>query len=396
MKKVLSFALAALLVAAAVSVTVAVENKKRAALEAKYASEMEESRAEIDSLRSEPETAAEERQADSEILTGLIRKVDYKNETVYVIGHKSPDSDTTASAIGMAYLLGELSIRAEARITEPVNLETEYGLSAVGYPAPEILEDAAGKQLWLVDHSDSRQMVNGADKARIVGITDHHGIGSVETSEPVNVLSCPAGSTSSLVYTLCSRCGVDISQDIAGVLLVGMLSDTANMKSNGVTAMDEAAFRSLKKLSGISDTDALYNGMLEAKLSYKGMNDREIYYSDYKEYETNGVLYGIGVIKVARPELIPAMAERMLPVIESEVKNGCEADVLLFNVYDPEYSLGYVGAFGGDTAFTEKAMETVFGASGEKKGEFYAFAPSLSRKTDMLPMLDSYLNALEP
>lgn len=396
MKKIISFVAAVLIVLAAVSITAAVGSRKAADLEAKYTSDLEAGRAEIDSLQAELQAMTEARQTDSEILTELFRQVDCKDEPVYVIGHKSPDFDTTASAVGMAYLLNELGITAEARLAGPLNLETEYGLSAIGYPAPDILENAAGKQLWLVDHSDPLQMVNGADKARIVGITDHHGIGGVEASEPINVLSCPVGSTSALVYTLCTKCGVAIPQDIARVLLAGILSDTSNMKSNGVTALDEIAFAQLREISGISDTDALFNGMLEAKLSYKGMDEREIFYSDYKEYETNGVLYGIGVIKVAHPEQVPEMAERMLPVIESEVKNGSDMHFLLFEVYDPDYSLGYMGFFGKDMEFTEKAIDTVFSGSGEKQGEFYAFSPSLSRKTDVLPPLDDYLNNLLP
>ena len=396
MKKIASVIAAILIALAAVSVTVVVENKKTAALEAKYAADMEAVQAEVALQQSEMQTMIEDRQADKESLLDLFGRVDYKGEPVYVIGHKSPDFDTTASAIGMAYLLNELGIQAEARLAGSANLETEYGLSAVGYPAPAILENAADKQLWLVDHSDSQQMVNGADKARIVGITDHHGIGNVETSEQINVLSCPAGSTSALVFTLCTKCDVALPQDVAGVLLAGLLSDTANMKSNGVTALDEVALDRLKEISGISDADALFNGMLEAKLSYKGMDDRAIFYSDYKEYETNGFHYGIGNIKVAHADQVPEMSERMLRVIESEEKSGSAMDFLLFEVYDSDYSLGYIGFCGNDTKLTGKIMDTAFGGSGEKQGEFYAFSPSLARKTDMVPPIDDCLNALLP
>ena len=395
MKKIISLIAAVLIVLAAVSITVVVENKKNADLEAKYASDIEAGRAEIDSLHSELQTVTEERRADMEIMRDLFRQVDYRDEPVYVIGHKSPDLDTTASAIGMAYLLNELGIAAEARLAEPLNLESEYALSAIGYPVPEILENAADKQLWLVDHSDPLQMVDGAEKARIVGITDHHGIGGAETSEPINALVCPTGSASALVFWLCTKCDVEIPQDVAGVLLTGMLSDTSNMKSNGVTALDEDAFARLKKISGISDTDALFNGMLEAKLSYKGMDEREIFYSDYKEYETDGLLYGIGNIKVARADQVADMSERMLCVIESEAKNS-DMDFLLFEVYDSDHSLGYIGFSGNDMEFTGKVMDTAFSGSGEKKGEFYAFSPSLSRKTDVVPPIDSCLNALLP
>ncbi len=324
---------------------------------------------------------------NKEILSDMLCRVDYKDKPVYVIGHKTPDSDTVCSAIGMAHLLKSLGIPAEARITGALNLESQFVFSKIKYPAPEILKDATDKQLWLVDHSASTQMVKGADKARIVGITDHHGIGDTETSEPICVLSCPAGSTCAVVYKLCEVCDVDLTEDIASILLAGLLSDTSNMKSKSVTKLDEVAFEKLKALSGIADTDSLFNGMLEAKLSYKGLNDTEIFYSDYKDYKHNGVKYGIGCIKVARPDLIPAMAERMQKVIKSEINNGCEADFILYNVYDSDYSTGYIGVAGKDYAFVEKLMADTF-------GEGNIFSPSLNRKTEIVPQIDSYLDTV--
>ena len=414
-KKVISLVAAAVLIAAAVAVTVSLENKKAVGLEAGYVSEVEAARAEADSLNErilELEAAAEaeraeadalnaeiqaikaERQADAEVSAEVFRSFDYQNEPVYVIGHAIPDSDTVASAIGMAYLLDALGIDAEARVAGALNLESEYGFSAVGCATPQILENAAGSQLWLVDHSSSAQMVSGADEARIVGITDHHGIGDVKTSDLINVLSVPACSDSSVVFMLFERCGVEIPQEVAKALMVGLLSDTANMKSKSVNALDEAAFAGLREISGISDTNALFDGMLEAKLSYKGMDDREIFYSDYKRYETAGFCYGIGNIKVAHPEQVPEMAERMLKVIRDEAENGSDTDFLLFEVYDSEYALGYLGYFGNDAELTGTVMDTAFGASGEKKGDFFAFSPSLSRKTDIVPPIDDCLSAI--
>lgn len=329
---------------------------------------------------------------NKEILTDMLCRLDYKNESVYVIGHKTPDSDTACSAIGMAYLLNSIGIPAEARVSGALNLESQHVFSTLKYSAPDILEDATDKQLWLVDHSTSTQMVNGAEKARIVGITDHHGIGDAETSETICVLSCPAGSTCAVVYKLCEVCNVDLPKDIASVLLAGLLSDTSNMKSKEVTKLDESAFKSLKELSGITDTDELFNGMLEAKLSYRGLSDTEIFYSDYKDYKHNDVQYGIGCIKVARPDLIPSMAERMQAVIKSEINSGSEADFILYTIYDPDYSTGYMGIAGKDSAFAEQLMTATFGKKAEKKGDFFIVKPSLNRKTEIVPQIDSYLD----
>ena len=383
------------LVLGSVFATTAVQNKRLTELEAAHAAELEQIRTETEALQEQLQFYEEMRQSVKEILIELINCVDYGEEPVYVIGHQSPDSDTVAASIGMAYLLNSLGISAEPRTASHMNLETEYAFSELGVEVPKVLEDAAGKQLWLVDHSESTQMVNGASEARIVGILDHHGIGELDVSDLINVLSCPAGSSCSVITVLLDACGVEIPQEIADVLVVGILSDTSNMKSNTVTTLDEKVLAKLKEISAISDTDAMFNGMLEAKMSYKGLDEREIFYSDYKLYEHKGHSYGIGCIKVARPDLIPAMAERMQKVICSEIESGFEGDFLMYHVYDPDYSTGYTGYCGKDKEFTEALMEGAFGDSGEKQGEYYVFMPSLSRKKNIVPPIDAYLDALQ-
>ena len=208
-------------------------------------------------------------EAERSVYTG----VDYGNDTVYCIGHKSPDTDTITSAIALAEFLNDLGINAEARACGKPNLETKYLLDKYEINAPQILEDATDCRLYLVDHSASTQVVNGGDKARIVGIVDHHGIGDVSNDERINVTSAPAGATASLVYMMFRKCGFTPSRQTAYMLIGGIISDTSNMTSN-VTDLDTLALKELLEETYV-DTDALYEEMLEAKLSYEGMTESE-------------------------------------------------------------------------------------------------------------------------
>ena len=103
-----------------------------------------------------------------------VEKMIVENGPVYVIGHKSPDSDTVCSAIAYARLLNLLGIEAEARITEAVSNETEFILSEAGVEIPPVLEDASGEDIFLVDHSEYAQAAEGMKDAHIVGVLDHH------------------------------------------------------------------------------------------------------------------------------------------------------------------------------------------------------------------------------
>ncbi len=160
----------------------------------------------------------------------IITSVKYGDDTTYVIGHKSPDSDTVGSAIAYAYLLNQLGIKAEAAISEEINGETKYALDYFGIAVPAEIKDATGKQFVLVDHSTYSQTIDGMDSAQIVGIIDHHGIGEIEVSDLINVRSAPVGAAATLVYQSYKECGVDIPKDMAQVMLMALLSDTRNMK----------------------------------------------------------------------------------------------------------------------------------------------------------------------
>ena len=119
--------------------------------------------------------------------------------TIYVIGHKSPDSDTVCSAIAYARLLNLLGYTAEPRITMPVNNETKYILEQAGCETPEILDSAAGETIFLVDHSEYAQAAEDMVDAHIVGIMDHHGVGTVNTGHQIVYEARPIGSTATIV-----------------------------------------------------------------------------------------------------------------------------------------------------------------------------------------------------
>ena len=107
------------------------------------------------------------------------------DETIYVTGHKSPDSDSVCSAILYAHLLRELGFDAEPVVLGAINNETRFILEAAGVEEPPLLEDASGKTMVLVDHSDYLQSADGLEDAKVITVIDHHGIGTVTTSNQV-------------------------------------------------------------------------------------------------------------------------------------------------------------------------------------------------------------------
>lgn len=319
---------------------------------------------------------------------------DYKDETVICIGHKSPDTDTVMSAIAMATLLNGMGIKAEARVTETISAETEYALSFCGMACPEVLTDATGKQLWLVDHSESKQAADGAQNARIVGITDHHVQGDLASSELIKVCVGAYGSNCTQIYKEFTECGVPVDEKTARVLLMGILSDTENAEKTTTTEMDREAIKKLCRFLSLNETETLYNALIEAKLSYKGMSETEIFYSDYKEYSHNGISYGIACVEVADESEIDAMGVRMLAVLNGENQSAAN-DYLFLKVSDVKSAKCVLYFTGRDKAAAAALAEKAFGTNefltATEEGRL-VFSPSVSRKTVLAPAINLALD----
>ena len=139
----------------------------------------------------------------------------YKKE-ILVIGHKSPDTDTVCSAIVYANLKRHLGLNCKPMISGKLNNETKFVLNYWGIEVPEILNNASGKNIILVDHNIFRQSVDGMKEANIVEIIDHHNIGDIVTGKPIIFKCLPIGSAATIVYLQYLEQGVRISKKMAG------------------------------------------------------------------------------------------------------------------------------------------------------------------------------------
>lgn len=326
--------------------------------------------------------------AETSLYADILHAVAYGEDVTYVIGHKSPDADTIGSAIAYAALLRELGINAEAAATAKVNQETQFALDFFGMEQPQVLADAAGKQFVLVDHSEYSQALSGMKDARVVGIVDHHGIGDVRTTEPIAVRSLPAGAASSIVWLSYRECGVEVSRDAARAMLMGILSDTVNM-TNRVRELDLEAYHALLPVAEIEDIDALYEGMTAAKLSYAGMTDSEIFYSDYKEYLAGEYTFGIGIVETDTEENILNLSQRMQDALPKIYATN-NLDMLFCMVIISGKTTRLIW-YGEDAEAAVRESFPEYDGSG-----FLVFTPSVSRKAIIVPALTATLEKWSP
>ena len=308
---------------------------------------------------------------------------------IYVIGHRSPDSDTVCSAIAYARLLQKLGFDAIPMLNGEPNNESKYILEQAGIPVPEILDDAAGKNIFLVDHSEYMQSTKGMNEAHIVGILDHHGVGSVTTGNMVVYEGRPIGATATIVWLDYLNYGLVPDDDIAYILLCTIFSDTATLTSSTVTDADRKAVEALAKQAGIDDTDALARKLHEELLSYEGFTDIEILFSDYKEYEAFGTKFGIGCVNAIDEETASELAARMKAVLP-EGFSSKEVGLMYaeIGIRENGEKIDYVVPV---DELSKQIFEQAFPDYDEYDGTAFIFRKGCGRKTVFVPGLTDFL-----
>lgn len=217
------------------------------------------------------------------------------SEKIYVIGHKSPDTDTVVSAIAAADFLNQregTNVYIPA-ITGPLNSETEFVLQHFMVEPPMLLEDANGASIVLVDHNEAEQTVDGAKN--IVAIIDHHKI-NFTGSDPIEVIVKPWGSTATVILDLYAKAGLEVPVHLPGLLLCAILSDTVILRSPTTTARDIAMVEAIAQNLDLNYKD-LGMQLFSAKAQITTKSALEIIQNDFKEFEVEGKKVAIGQIE---------------------------------------------------------------------------------------------------
>ena len=311
--------------------------------------------------------------------------------TIYVTGHKSPDSDTVGSSIAYASLLRELGYDARPVVLEDINQETRYILETGGLETPMLLDDASGCNMVLVDHSEYSQAAEGLRDANVITIIDHHGAGSITTGNRLIYDARPLGSTATIIWIRYRNYGIEPDPKTAYAMVGSILSDTRNLQSNATTFADREALKTLSLLAGISDTDALYQELYLASISYDGMTDEEIFFNDYKEYERGGKKFGIGCVNAYDEAGAGNLVERMTNVFSSDdAPNGMDMSFAEISIFHDGISVSYLVPSNEAAA---EVIEAAFGNDAVYDGVSYRFEPGISRKQVLVPAITDILEA---
>ncbi|MBR2758981.1 MAG: manganese-dependent inorganic pyrophosphatase [Exiguobacterium sp.] len=205
--------------------------------------------------------------------------------TVLVFGHKNPDTDTITSALAYAELKKKLGMDTEAVRLGEVNGETQYALDHFRVKAPRLIESVKGEaeEVILVDHNEFQQSADGIEDVRILEVIDHHRIANFQTADPLYYRAEPVGCTATILLKLYKEHGVEITADMAGLMLSAIISDSLLFKSPTCTDEDIKAAKELAEIAGV-DAETYGLEMLKAGADLSQKTIEELISLDAKEF----------------------------------------------------------------------------------------------------------------
>jgi len=240
------------------------------------------------------------------------------DKTIYVIGHKNPDTDSICGAICYTYFLKQKFPNKKfiAARAGKINLETKFVLKYFNIKKPILLNNAKNKNIIIIDHNEISQAIKNIKQANILEIIDHHRVGNVETIKPTPFINEPCGATSSIITEKFNLFKIPLTKKYAGLLLSAILSDTILLKSPTTTTKDRILIKKLAKIANIN-IKKYGKQMLKSGCDIINHSAKKILETDFKIYKK----IGIGQILIIDTEIALRRKYDLLKEMNKKLKS---------------------------------------------------------------------------
>lgn len=234
------------------------------------------------------------------------------------------------------------------------------------------------KRVILVDHNELEQSATGLEEAEIVEIVDHHKIGDLTTTKPINFRNMSVGSTNTIIYLMYQESRIEIPKNIAGIMFSGIMSDTLNLTSPTTTKYDVEAVEELTQIAEI-DREKYVMQMFKEGTNIEGKTTEEIITSDLKVFQIDNKKVAVAQVFTLEAEQILSEKEKYIEAME-RIKEAKGYEMIILYLTD-------IVKKGSFVLYTESA-EQILNEAIEEKIEEGMFRPGiLSRKKQIIPAL---------
>ena len=240
------------------------------------------------------------------------------------------------------------------------------------------------KKVIQVDHNERAQAIDGIDEAEILEIIDHHRVADIQTLAPLTFRAEPVGCTATIIAKCYKEQGVEIPQDMAGLMLGAIISDTLLFKSPTCTPQDTKIAKELAQIAGVNIKEFGME-MFKAGTSLVGKTVEEIFNQDYKKFSFGDVTVGVAQVNTMDIEgFAPYKKEMLAYMDETSKKNNMEFAMLLLTDVINATSEVFVG--GPHPEYVEEAFKI------ELKDRQASLPGVISRKKQVVPVITEALS----
>ncbi len=303
---------------------------------------------------------------------------------VKVFGHISPDTDATTAAIVYAWYLNEHTAHdATPFVLGELNSETSFVLQRFGFAVPELLPElTAGESVVVVDTNNPQELPGNINDMNIVALIDHHKlVGGLTTETPTDIVIKPVACTATIMHDHFVANEISIPENIAGLMLSAILSDTLGFRSPTTTPHDKDVAEKLAADLNV-DVTAYADEMFAAKSDISSFSDSGLIKLDSKKYEVGDKNFRVSVIETTNTATVLARKDGIVEAIKTCVAEETDIDDVLFFVVDIFKEHATVFTY---NELTKQVVASSFGVTVANDTE--VLPGILSRKKQILPAL---------
>jgi len=244
------------------------------------------------------------------------------------------------------------------------------------------------KAAILVDHNELSQAVDGIEEAEILEIIDHHRVGDISTTAPIYVYNDPVGSTCTVVAGIMFLHQTHIPQELAGILLSGVLSDTLLLTLSTTTERDRVTAQRLAGIAGV-DIPSYAKELLHASINLEDKSAAELIAADFKEFLIGGKKLGVSQMMSLDCAEIDAREPELLSELE-RLRTANNYDLTALLVLNPLGKGQERILLKGEVWIVEKAFNV------KVVNSTCTVSRVMSRKKDFIPAIGQVLSMGQP
>lgn len=249
----------------------------------------------------------------------------------------------------------------------------------IGYVGRYHIINYKNKKVILVDHNEFSQSVRGLDKAQLLEVVDHHRINDFATSQPVSFRAEIVGSTATIIASMLRENQIPIPQNLAGLLLGAILSDTLMFQSPTTTDKDRTNASILAALADL-DIDTFGKELFSVNSVDADGDITEMISQDIKYYDIRTCRTMISQVIVKTLEDVRNRQQEIQDQLDAYAeKKDIDLLVVAFSCIMENGSIFFEAGEHADWA--QEAFP-------DRQGETHSLQKGvLSRKAQILPML---------